>query len=343
MRNERAVVVDSIIVFFLSVILLAGIFLSSAWAGPKELSLSVWSGPEHYHTKALQAWVKDVEARAGGKVKIVIYPGGTLTKGSQAYNGLVKGISATASSCNGWTKGRFPLTRVVDLPLGMKTSVQASLVTWDFYKKFRPKEWDDVKVLYMFNHGHQFFHTQKTVKGANDLKGKRIRSTGNDAPAVSAIGATPVGMSIGEAYISLQKGIVDGILCNFGALKGWKLAEVTKSHLDFAVVGCGFWVAMNKDEWNGLSPELQKIFEEVSEKHVALTGKAWEDADQAGREFARGLGNSIIPVSKEEGDKFHSAFKPLLDKYVKDMEKKGLPGRAALEYVQSLVKKYEGR
>ncbi len=48
-------------------------------------------------------------------------------------------------------------------------------------------------------------------------------------------------------------------------------------------------------------------------------------------------------MSEQANSEFHSAFKPLLDKYVKDMEKKGLPGREALEYVQSLVKKYEGR
>ena len=333
---------------FYLVFLTAAIFLSlglstCAFAKAKELSLSVWSGGQHYHTKALKAWAKDVEAATKGKVKIIFYPGGTLTKGPQAYNGLVKGISDIASSCNGWTKGRFPLTSVVDLPIPMYTSVQASLANWDFYKKFRPKEWNEVEVLYLFNHGHQFVHTKKPVLHFEDMKDLRIRSTGNDAKAMKAAGATPVAMSIGEAYISLEKGIVDGILCNFGAMKGWKLAELVKNHLDYPMTGCGFWVAMNKKVFKSLSPDVQKAFKKVSEKHVALTGQAWEQADQNARKYALSLGNKINKISAEDQKKFQRAYRPLLDAYVADMKKKGLPGQQALEYFEAALKKYQGR
>jgi TRAP-type C4-dicarboxylate transport system substrate-binding protein len=331
-----------------SVITLAIVFstfclVPSLWAKTRELSLGVFSGSEHYHTRALKAWAKDVEDGTGGRIKIVIYPGGTLSKGPHAYNALIKGVQDISTACNGWTKGRFPLTGVVDLPVGMKTSVQASLVTWDFYNKFRPKEWDEVKLLYLFNHGHAFFHTKNEVRKVEDLKGMRIRSTGNDAPVVSITGATAVGMPMSESYIALQKGIVDGILCNFGAMKGWKLGEVTKWHLDSPVVGCAFWVAMNRDVWNSLSPDLQKIIDEVSERHVILTGKAWENSDVTGRQFVQSLGNNIVTIPPEEESKFQKVFKPILDDYVKKMEEKGLPGQEALDYVRSLVKKYEGR
>jgi TRAP-type C4-dicarboxylate transport system substrate-binding protein len=319
------------------------VFSPISSAETKELSFGVFAGSEHYHTKAMTAWAKDVEASTGGQIRINFYPGGTLSKGPQAYNAVIKDIQDISTAANGWTKGRFPFTRVVDLPLGMKTSVQASLATWDFYKKFKPKEWDEVKVLYLINHGHAFFHTKNEVRRVEDLKGMRIRCTGNDAPVVSLTGAVPVGMPMSESYIALQKGIVDGILCNFGAMDGWKLAEVTKYHLDVPVVGCAFWIAMNLDVWNSLSPEIQKAIDNVSEKHVSLTGQAWEDSDTAGRNFAKKLGNQIISLPPNEAERFQKVFDPILEGYVNDMKAKGLPGREALDYMTLTIKKYDGR
>ena len=330
-------------VLFVATLFLCAPLTAIAAEKPLELSLSLWSGGEHYHTKAMHAWAKDVETAAKGKVKIIFYPGGTLTKGNQTYNGVEKGISDIGSACNGWSRGLFPLTSVTDLPIPMYTSVQASLATWDFYKKFKPKEWNDVEVLLMFNHGHQFLHTINPVNHFEDIKNLKIRSTGNDAIVMKTLGASPVATSIGEAYISLEKGIINGILCNFGAMKGWNLASLVKNHFDYPMTGCGFWVAMNKKIFKGLPPDVQQVFKEVSEKHVALIGQAWEKADQDARRYALSLGNSINKVSAEDKKKIQEVCAPILEKYVADMEKKGLPGREALDYFKEALNKYQGR
>jgi len=334
-----------VIVFicFAATVFLAGNIIQPPHANARDLSFGIFAGSEHYHTKAMKAWAKDVEAATNGEIKIVFYPGGTLAKSPNDYNAVIKGIQDISTAACGWTKGRFPLTRVVDLPLGMKTSVQASLVTQDFYDKFKPAEWNEVKVLYLINHGHAFFHTKTKIQRLEDLKNVRIRSTGNDALVAKSAGATAVGMPMSESYIALQKGIVDGILCNFGAMEDWKLGEVTKYHLDYPVVGCAFWVAMNKNVWNSLSPEIQKAIDKVNQKHVSLTGQVWENSDISGRKFVKSLGNEIVKLSPEEEAKFSRAFEPILKNYVEEMKEKNLPGQEALDYVRMLIKKYEGR
>jgi len=187
------------------------------------------------------------------------------------------------------------------------------------------------------------FTPRKKIQRLEELKGVRIRSTGNDALVVNTAGATAVGMPMSESYIALQKGIVDGILCNFGAMEDWKLGEVTKYHLDYPVVGCSFWVAMNKNVWNSLSPKIQQAIDKVNQEHVTLTGQAWENSDISGRKFVKGLGNEIVELSPEEKAKFNRTFEPILQEYVKNMKEKNLPGQEALDYVRMLVKKYEGR
>ena len=56
------------------------------------------------------------------------FPGGTLTKAPQVYDGVVTGISDMGNSCFAYTRGRFPVTAALDLPLGYPNGRVASQV-----------------------------------------------------------------------------------------------------------------------------------------------------------------------------------------------------------------------
>ena len=90
------------------------------------------------------AWCKEVEKRTKGKVKVQYFPGQTLTKAKQVYDGTVQGMSDLGFCLFGYNRGRFPLMEVVDLPLGYKSGKAATQVANAVYEKFKPKELDDV-------------------------------------------------------------------------------------------------------------------------------------------------------------------------------------------------------
>jgi TRAP-type C4-dicarboxylate transport system substrate-binding protein len=95
---------------------------------PIELSYSVFFPPSHIQSKTAEEWAKAVEARSEGRIKITIYPGGTLTKAPQCYEGVINGLSDLGMSCLAYTRGRFPLLEGLDLPLGYpdgKTATRA--------------------------------------------------------------------------------------------------------------------------------------------------------------------------------------------------------------------------
>ena len=97
-----------------------------------------------------------------------------------------------------------------------------------YYEKFKPKELDDVKVLYLHGHGPGIVHTvKKPVEKLEDLKGMKIRCTGTSAKIAASLGATPVAMPQTETYDALQKGVAEGVLGPLEILKGWKFSEVT--------------------------------------------------------------------------------------------------------------------
>lgn len=327
------------------------IFGLSCWTGSvfaqaKEIKLnySNFFPAPHKNSILAEQWAKEIEKRTNGAVKITMFHGGTLTPADKCYDGVVKGLSDIGFSVLSYTLGRFPLTEVIDLPMGYKNGTAATKLINAYYKKFQPKELSDVQVMYLHGHGPGITHTnKKPIKTLEDLKGVKIRSTGTVAKIVTALGGTPVAMPMPETYDALSKGIADGVMCPIEALQGWKLGEVLKyTTQDYgAAYTIGFFVVMNKDKWKSLSPDVQKVIEKVNEEWIEKQGKVWDEVDASGMEFAKKQGVQMIPLSKEEDQKWAKAVQPMFEDYVKRMKEKGLPGDEALKFCQEELKKLQ--
>ncbi|MCF8146819.1 MAG: C4-dicarboxylate ABC transporter substrate-binding protein, partial [Deltaproteobacteria bacterium] len=63
----------------------------NAQAAPVKLTYSCFFPPTHIQSKLADAWCKEVEKRTNGQVQISYYPGQTLTKAAQCYDGVVEG------------------------------------------------------------------------------------------------------------------------------------------------------------------------------------------------------------------------------------------------------------
>ncbi|AFM23058.1 TRAP transporter substrate-binding protein [Desulfomonile tiedjei] len=328
---------------FLTVILgLAMLMVISTvgYAKTVELTYSIFFPATHGHTLLATEWAKEIEKRTNGAVKINMFPGATLTPPDQCYDGVVKGISDIGMSVLSYTKGRFPLSEVIDLPLGYTKGIQVTRLCNAYYDKFKPKEFDDVKIMYLHGHGPGIFHTKKPVEKMEDLKGMKIRCSGTSAKVVAALGATPVAMPQNECYDALQKGVADGVVSPIETLKGWKFAEVIKSTTQNfgSAYTLGFFVAMNKKKWDSLPKDVQQTIEQVNKEWIDKTGNGWDEFDKIGTEFTLSKGNKVIPLSKEEDAKWAKTVSPVLDEYVAAMKAKGLPGDEALSFCREWLK-----
>ena len=312
-------------------------------ADPIKLNYSIFFPAPHKNTVLATEWAQEVEKRTNGAVKITMFPGGTLTPADKCYDGVVNGLSDIGMSVMGYTRGRFPLSEVIDLPLGYKNGLAATQLINLYYQKFKPKELDDVKVLYLHAHGPGILNTKKPVKNLEELKGMKIVCHGLSAKVVAALGATPVAMPMPERYDALQKGVAEGAVNPIESLKGWKLGEVIKSTTENfgSAYSTGFFVVMNKDKWASLSPDIQKTIDQVNQEWIMKTGNGWDMMDKEGREFTLSKGNQIIPLAKEEDEKWAKLVQPILDEYVSNMKAKNLPGQEALAYCLDELKKLQ--
>jgi TRAP-type C4-dicarboxylate transport system substrate-binding protein len=313
------------------------VLLAGQAFGQIRLNYSIFFAAPHRNSVLATEWAREVEARTGGKVKITMFYGGTLTPADKCYDGVVNGISDIGMSVLSYSMGRFPLSEVLDLPLGSRSGQVATRLANDFYRKFTPKELADVKVLYLHGHGPGLLHSKTPVHTIEDLKGMKIRATGTTAKIVSALGGVPVAMPMSESYDAISRGVAQGIVCPVESLQGWKLGEVIRhTTQDFgAAYSVTFFVVMNRAKWNSLPADVQKAIEQVSEEWIGKTGTAWDEMDKAGATFAAGLGNAVITLSAQENARWEKAVQPLFDEYVKEKSAKGLPAAEALAYCRA--------
>ena len=303
------------------------------------LTYSIFFPPMHIQAREGIAWAEEIEKRSGGRIRITVHSGGSLTKADQCWQGVLNGISDIGMSCLAYTPGRFPLLEAIDLPLGWPDGLTATRAATALAAKYDPEEARGAKLLYIHAHGPGILATKKPVRSLEDLKNMKIRGTGLSAGIVSALGATAVGMPQPETYDALQKGVVEGTFCPVETLKGWKQGEVIEFVTDTKTIGytTAMFVAMNRKSWDALPGDLRRIIEEVSAEWVDRHGHAWNQADAEGLEFIKGLGREVITLSPEQEAEWSSRVRPLLDKYLAQAAEKGLPGEAFLKDAQAMI------
>jgi TRAP-type C4-dicarboxylate transport system substrate-binding protein len=328
---------------FVAALVLPAVSPSAAQAATTtQLTYSIFFPASHGQAKAGEAWAKEIEKRTNGKVKITVLAGGTLTPADQCFDGVVKEISDIGMSCFAYTRGRFPVMEALDLPMGYPNGRVATRVANEYFKKFKPKELEGVKVLYIHAHGPGLLHTKTPVTTLEELKGMKIRSTGLSAKVVEALGAAPVAMPQGQTYEALQKGVVEGTFTPIETLKGWKQAEVVKSTTDCSDIGytTAMFVVINLKKWNALPADVRKTMEAVSGEWIGIHGKAWDELDKEGRDYSLSLGNKIIPLAADENARWIKAARPVIDEYIKEVSGKGLPAQKAVKDLENLIKQY---
>jgi TRAP-type C4-dicarboxylate transport system substrate-binding protein len=248
-------------------------------------------------------------------------------------------------SCFAYTRGKFPVMESLDLPLGYPDGVTASKAVNEFYKKVRPQELDDVKVLYIHAHGPGLLHTSKKVETLEDFSKMKIRSTGLSAKVVESLGGIPVAMPQGETYEAIKKGVAEGTFGPIEVLKGWRQAEVVKSTTDTSNIGytTTMYVVMNKKKWESLPEDIRKTMEEINEKAVLEHGKAWDRSDKAGKEYSLELGNSFVTLSDEQKALWKEKVKPVIEGYIEEVSSKGIDGNKIVSEITGLIEKYSGK
>ena len=157
--------------------------------------------------------------------------------------------------------------------------------------------------------------TTKPVNTVDDLAGLQIRVPTNQiqTKGFEVLGATPVGMALGDVYTALQQGTIDGGENPLSTLYGRKHHEVAKYLImDGHVLNFTNWVCSSM--WfDGLTPEQQEALLETGKEAGIYNNELQAEAD----EYYKGLmieeGVTVVEPTEEVLQGFRDKAKAFYD------------------------------
>jgi TRAP-type C4-dicarboxylate transport system substrate-binding protein len=312
--------------------------------------------------KYLNVYAQQIEQATKGKVKITMYPAESLAPANQMVQAVQGGVADITWSQLGYYTNRFPLTSVMALPFMNLPSAQVngkplsgggidSRIIEELYETVPEiqTEWKEFKVLYLQSSDpFWLFTSKKAVHNMSDLSGMKIRDLGGyPSDMWKALGASPLTLNMPDVYDALQKGIIDGANVSLAAVTTYKIYEAAKFYTDAPTTTSPQFVIMNKDTWNSLPKDVQDGIMSVS----GIPGAEFSGESAFGADVKTDLlaqvqkgGFTLQQVSLDTGefDKWKQiAGKPIWDKWVADMNAKGLPGQKVMDAALALINKYK--
>jgi TRAP-type C4-dicarboxylate transport system substrate-binding protein len=290
----------------------------------------------------MERWVKEVDQRTKGKVKVQTFPGGTLLAAKNIFDGVMSGSADIGNFAMSYQPGRFPVSEAIDLPLGFSSAKAASLALYDLIDKHKPKEFEGVKILTLFTCPPANIMTRTPVKTLADLKGMELRVGGTQADIIKRLGGIPVAMPQSDTPEALQKGVVKGHVSSMEVLKDFNYAAYTANATIANLWVVSFAVVMNKDKWASLPEDVKKVFDDLRQEQALWTGKYVDDHVLEAVKWSKEKYNlQMFELPANEQAEIPQLLAPMVDDYVKKVTAAGLPGDQIIKDVMALKAKYE--
>ncbi|MDD3473993.1 MAG: TRAP transporter substrate-binding protein DctP, partial [Syntrophaceae bacterium] len=202
------------IALLISIGLLSSTVPASAQDSKLHIKFSTWHPPASREVTTV--WIpmlEELKKRSDGRITYTMYAGGALGKGPEHFDIVKKGLADMGYFTATWTPGKFPLTDVLSLAAWVDGKDLATDIGNKMLHKALDKEFQDVKVIELNGCIQAFLWTTKPVKSLEDLKGMKIRSPGGmQTNYIKALGAEPVFMPLGDVYIAMDTGTIDGLV-----------------------------------------------------------------------------------------------------------------------------------
>ena len=329
----------------LSLALACGFGAATALAETVTLRMSTWLPPQHHLVAdTLPTWIKAIDEASGGTLKINIDPA-PIAKPPAQYDIVRDGAADMSYHVVAYTPGPFEILRGAELPFLSPNAEIGSQAAYDWYDRNIgfDKEFKDVKVVTIFVHGPGAVHSKNPIEKLEDLQGVKLRVGGGGVRMAEALGATPVAMPAPQAYEAIQKGVADGAMFPYEAIRGFKLGELVDNHLTIAggLYTTPFAVMMNRAKWDGLSDEHKKVLTDLGGVAGAkILGAGWDRADAAGLEAAKAQNGTVRELSDEERARWAEKIAFMNEDWIKKANDAGLDGKALLDDLKATMEKY---
>lgn len=299
----------------------------------------------------LTPWAQKIEKDSGGRLKIQPFWAMQLGgKAPQLLDQVKDGVVDIVWTLPGFSPGRMPEIEPFELPFVHRDALSTTLALQDFQDKYLDKALSPYQPLLLHSHQGFLFQTKEPVQKMDDLKGMKLRAASRMGVwLLDSLGATGVGLPLPQIPQALSKGVIDGVTLPYEIAPAVKTPDLVShfSSLAGAQPRLGtnvFAFLMNKDSYDKLPPDLQKVIDANSGRAIARSaGQNWIDVETPGRKVVESKAkNKFYVIPSAEVDKMKAAAQPVFDRWYEEVGKRGLDGPTMVIDALDLVEKYSG-
>ena len=316
----------------------------NTFAGAKEMKLifATFEPEPGPWAQLMKVVAKDIGTATSGQVTVTCSFGGALGGPGEFYDLVKKRIVDMALSVPAFgNPGQFPILDTIALPYIIPTAEIGSQAMTMFYDKgYLDQEFKDVKPLwFQTGQGVTLFTRDHPVRTLDDVKGLKIfAATPLEQEKVKLWGGTPVAVPMTDLYMALNKKIIDGILFNYNGMVLFKLNEELNFNTQPGSGCVSSCIIVNKDVYKNLPPEAKKFLEENKMKYAKMFGQGWDKLCTMGKDLFLKTGGQEVHWDPKSMEKRNQLESPMWDKFIADTEKKGFPGRQAVNGLYNILK-----
>ncbi|WP_017728859.1 TRAP transporter substrate-binding protein [Halalkalibacterium ligniniphilum] len=273
----------------------------------------------HMHQASLK-FKEIVEKKTGGQVTINIHPNSQLGGEREIIEGTQLGTIDMAFVSSGVLGNFAPEVNAFDFPFLFRDREHVERVFdgeigADVGAKL---EEVNLKVLAWAENGFRNITNSKhPIKTPEDMEGLKIRTQENRVhiDAFKALGADATPMAWPEVFTAMQQGVVDGQETPLSLIVPSNFFEV-QNHLTISHhLYSAFPFVINKDKFDSLSPELQKVFVEAAEETRDWERQFMIELDEELLQTAINEGMKVVPREEFDYEAFVEASQPVYEQY----------------------------
>ncbi len=302
--------------------LLATAGVSSVFILTRAQAQPVWKARQYVNQPAGSPLFKAVTEiwaavlnETGGRLDVTAYPNNNGLPGSDpaALKLVQSGELEFFALMGGLLSAAVPVMDIQGLPFVFKTPRQVYRLDDGPLGRYLDKECE-AKGIHRLKHGlfengmRQMNMRDKAIRTVDDLAGLKIRVPDGEMfrDFFRTLGAQPVSLNINQLYDALKEGRVDGQENPLVIAETNKLYEVTKNISMTDHMWSGFNFIANGKFWSQLPPDVRRVVERHTARHVDLQRKATDDLNVR---LATTLVERGMTIDKADRASFRSKLK----------------------------------
>ena len=299
----------------------------------------------HYLVKlVLEPWMEEVSKRTNNAVIFEHYPAQQLGKAADMLKLTQTGVADIGYVAPAYVSDKMPVSEVAMLPGAFDHSCQGTLAYWKLAKNGVIAEQDyagnNIRLLLAVSlPQYRIFTVKQQVKVVADVTGLKLRSTGGAQDlTLRALGAVPVRMAAPDAYESLSRGTMDGLLFPLESLVAYGADKLVKFSTDG--VGFGSFIvaySISEKAWKKLTPEIQKAMVDVADEIIPSACQEVQKAEETTKKSVETTGVHFETLQPETRAKFKDLMKDVAKTWAEGLDPRGKQGSDALREFDAAV------